>query len=433
MMRVAIISDLVRPNGAGVMALLAAEVLTAAGHETIVIGGAMNADLQSSLAQDHYAAEAFTHDERALDGSVTATDHQSFTRSFRRWLDSLLVEHRPDVLYVHNCGRVLSQLDLADLSQRVPVAHTMHDEWFFTDSHYTFRSPRSGQTVRTFEPGRSDSVIEHRFDHLFDLPTRVGAFAAIGPSRWITDRARRMFPTLRIEHIANAVDTSLFDLQDKAGARRALGLPLETPIVLFVGSTTQERKGFGDFVDAMHALQSTTDRMPLALVVGGTASVATGDARTLVDAGPIADLLDSPALNPLGSVGTYRQTVVVSGLDRDLMPAIYGAADVLVHPSIIDNLPTVPIEAGLCGTRCLASDVGGTAETIADVTDLFHSATSAQALGGLILRAIEDVAEETVDHRRTRRAAQLDRFGLGPHSDAVIALLEELGATGSDR
>lgn len=433
MMRVAIISDLVRPNGAGVMALLAADVVTAAGHEAVVVGGAMTADLQTALARDHYAAESFTHDERALDGSVTATDHRSFTRSFRRWLDSVLAEHRPDVLYVHNCGRVLSQLDLADLSRWVPVVHTMHDEWFFSDSHYTFRSSRGGQTVRTFEPGRSDSVIEHRFGHLFDLPSRIGTFAAIGPSQWITDRARRMFPTMRIEHIANAVDTSLFDLKDRSSARQTLGLPLHMPIVLFVGSTTQERKGFHALDAAMHQVQLSTDRAPLLLVVGGTASVATGDAREHVEAGPIADVVDAPISNPLGSLGTYRRTLVVSGLDRTLMPAVYGAADVLVHPSAIDNLPTVPIEAGLCGTRCLASDVGGTAETMADRTDLFHAATSPHELAKLIVQAIDDAADETVGHRQARRDAQLDRFGLVRHRDSVVALLEELVSTRSKR
>lgn len=432
-MRVAVISDLVRPNGAGVMALFAADLLTSAGHQTVMIGGAMAADLQVSLAQDHHAVASFTQDERALDGSVTATDHRSFKHSFRRWLDAELAEHRPDVLYVHNCGRVLSQLNLADLSRRVPVAHTMHDEWFFTDSHYTFRSPRTGQSVRTFEPGRSESVIEHSYDHLFDVPSRAGVLAAIGPSQWITNRAQRMFPTLRIERIANAVDTTLFELQDRVSARRTLGLPIDMPIVLFVGSTTQERKGFDIFDAALHQVEVSTGRVPLALVVGGTASVATGDAREHIGDGPIAELLDAPTSNPIGSLGTHLRSAVISGLDRRFMPAIYGAADVLVHPSIVDNLPTVPIEAGLCGTRCLASDVGGTVETIADTRDLFHARTSSTALAQLIIRALDDVATETEDDRHGRRNAQLDRFGVGPHRKEVVALLEELVATGSSR
>lgn len=432
-MRVAVLSDLVRPNGAGVMALLAADILTEAGHETVVLGGAMTADLEASLQNDHHAAATFTHDERALDGSVTATDHRSFTRSFRRWLQGMLTQYLPDVLYVHNCGRVLSQLDLADLSNQIPLVHTMHDELFFTDSHYSYQSPRTGLSVRTFEPGRSESVIEHRYDHLFDVPSRVGTFVAIGPSEWITDRARRVFPTLRIDHIVNAVDTSLFDLQNRSSARRLLGLPTDLPIVLFVGSPTQERKGFDIFDAAVQRVSAVSWQHPLALVAGGSGSVATGDGRELLGDGPLADLVDSPSSNPVGALGTHSRSVIISGLDRSLMPAMYGAADVLVHPSIIDNLPTVPIEAGLCGTRCLASDVGGTAETIADQRDLFPADISAPDLSMLIQRAIEDAAIETQMERQTRRSAQIERFDVERHRNVILALLEELVAAGAAR
>lgn len=426
-MRIAVMSDMIRPNGAGVMALLAADLLTGAGHEVVVLGGAIVADLERQLDNDHFAAAGFTNDERALDGSVTPTDHRAFVRSFSRWLDVRLAEHKPDVLYVHNCGRVLSQLDLADLSKRFPVAHTMHDEWFFTDAHYTFRSGPGSPTVRTYEPGRSESVLEHRYEHLFEVPRRVGAFVAIGPSQWLTERARRVYPTLDVVHLPNAVDTSLFDMQDRALARATLGLPADRPIVLFVGSPSQERKAFAAFEKAVRHATSTAGETPLRLIVGGSGSVVVGDI-SLSD-GPIMDRLTVPTASPMGRIGVTGDAVVVSGLDRSLMPALYGAADVLVHPSVIDNLPTVPIEAGLCGTRCLASDVGGTRETIADPVDLFDQQLSAADLGALIAQAIDDAATETVTDRQRRRGVQLERFGIDTHRSALLPLLENLHAT----
>lgn len=428
-MKVAIISDLIRPNGAGVMALLGAQLLQQHGHEVVVLAGSISAELERTLRLTHAGAAGFTQDERALDGSVTATDHQRLLRAFHAWLDAALDEHQPDVLSVHNCGRVLSQLELVKLSHRVPLAYTMHDEWFFTDAHYTYVS-RGGGTVRTYEPGRAESLIEHRYDHLFDVPSAAGVFAALGPSRWITERARRVFPTLDIHHVPNPVDSALFDLQDRAESRAALGLPSDMQIVLFVGSPTQDRKGLDRYEAAMRELDRT-DRPVLRLIAGGSGSVAVHGAAEMLAAGPLLDRVDAFTPNPVGALGLGGPGVVVAGLDRTLMPAVYGAADVLVHPSRIDNLPTVPIEAGLCGTRCLASDVGGTAETIVDASDLFPDDIEPGDLASRISGALADAASETLDDREHRRQVQIERFSETAHMSTLLPVLESLADRGS--
>lgn len=422
-MRIAVVSDMVRPNGAGVMALLAADILTGAGHHVRLISGAMDAHLERQLSSAHDGAFGFTHDERALDGSITESDHVAFLRAFRRWFDAQLDAWEPDVVYVHNCGRVLSQLDLADLSRRIPVVHTMHDEWFITDAHYTFRSSAEAPVVRTFEPGRSEAVLEHRYDHIFDVPERIGAFTAVAPSAWLADRARRVFPTLDVVQLENAVDTESFELQDRSAARALLGLPADRAIVLYVGSPTQERKGFQAFERAMRAVNLTAGQ-PVRVVAGGAASMVSDSFASEILPGPIADNLARPPRNPLGAIGVVGDALVLSGLDRSLMPALIGAADVLVHPSAIDNLPTVPIEAGLCGTRCLASDVGGTRETIADLADLFPLGISAGELGARIATAIDESKAETVAERQARRGIQLERFGIDRHRDRLLAVLD---------
>lgn len=424
-MRVAVVSDLLRPNGAGVMAIAGADLLADAGHEVLVLAGAVDAGLQRDLRARPLSVSAFTHDERSLDGSVTTSDHIAFLRAFRRWFEAQLDEWTPDLLHVHNCGRVLGQLDLADLSQRVPVVHTMHDEWFFTDAHYTFQTSREGPTVRTFEPGRAERFVDHRYDHVFDVPGRVGRFSAIAPSEWLAQRCRSVFPTIDVQHLPNGVDAAQFALQDRDSARTLLGLPTDRPLVLFVGSPTQERKGFATFERAMRSLDSSHGE-PVRLVAGGNASMVTDGLASSIRPGPIADNLAAPTPSPVGSLGLGGDALVVSGLERSLVPALYGAADVLVHPSIIDNLPTVPIEAGLCGTRCLASDVGGTGEVIADPGDLFSLDDPPEVLGERIARAIDDARGETIDDRRARRDRQTARFSIGDHRARLVALFDDL-------
>ena len=424
-MRFLVISDLVRPNGAGVMALLGADILTAAGHEVVIVAGAMDAALERALQKRHLAVASFTHDERSLDGSVTPSDHLAFLQAFRRWFDEQLSAWNADIAYVHNCGRILSQLDLADMSRRLPVVHTMHDEWFYTDAHYTYVPSPGAAVVRTFEPGRSEHVLEHRYDHLFDVPGRIGRFTAIAPSDWLADRARRVFPRLDVRHIPNAVDTALFDLQDRTSSRRTLGLPVDRDLVLFVGSPTQSRKGFDLFEQSMRTVP-TESSSPVRVVAGGSASMVSEPFASSVGPGPIADNLAIPANSPVGALGVDGDALVVSGLDRTLMPALYGAADVLVHPSIIDNLPTVPIEAGLCGTRCLASDVGGTRETIVDTDDLFDLHASVPSIGARIGAALDDAKNETIDDRQSRRDRQMSRFAIDTHRRQLLALFDEI-------
>jgi len=427
-MRVAVISDLIRPNGAGVMALLAADILTGAGHEVAVLAGAMQARLCSQIDMSHAKAGAFTHDERSLDGSVTPTDHVAFVSAAQRWLRSQIDEFNPDVFYVHNCGRILSQLDLADLSTEKPVLHTMHDEWFISDAHYTFR-PTSGEpAIRTFEPGRSESVLEHRYEHLFEIPGRAGNLTLVAPSEWLAERARAVFPTLTTEHLPNAVDTSLFELQDRESARARLGLPDDRAIALFVGNPTQPRKGFLAYEDALRHAVGPDGDSPLRLVIGGSASAAFGHARALLKPGPIVDHLNVDAASSVVRLDIGGDGIVLGGIDRALMPLLYGAADVMVHPSRIDNLPTVPIESALCGTRCFASDVGGTRETIADIADLFELDAESTELGNRLTDAFTAVADETVDDRTARRATAIDRHSIERHRTALLSLLERVSS-----
>ena len=427
-MRIAVVTDLLRENGAGVMALAAADLLDDAGHEVVLIGGAMQAALARSLDTKFLAAVSFTQDEATLGASVTESDHQSLLRAFRAWFDRQLDEYAIDLVYVHNCGRIFDQVDLADLSRRLPVMHTMHDELFFTDSHYTFRSP-TGETIRTYEPRNDSAVFAHQYAHLFDVANRAGNFLGIGPSRWLTDRAQRVFPNLEFTHIPNGVDPNIFAMQERSAARHTLGLPTERPIVLFVGNPTQVRKGFHIYEAALRTLQREDDTGPIRFVVGGNGTVATGGIESALHDGPIMNRLQHSTANPVKDLGLDGPAIVVADLDRALMPAVYGAADVLVHPSLIDNLPTVPIEAGLCGTRCLATNVGGTAETIADTNDLFEPDIEAEVLGQRIAEALDAAASESSGDRDSRRARQLERFSPDVHRLAILEALEQLMAS----
>src|SRR6202011_265504 len=48
----------------------------------------------------------------------------------------------------------------------------------------------------------------------------------------------------------------------------------------------------------------------------------------------------------------------------DVMPSVYAAADVFLHPSVEDNFPLMVLESLSCGTPVIAFDVGGVADSV---------------------------------------------------------------------
>jgi len=74
----------------------------------------------------------------------------------------------------------------------------------------------------------------------------------------------------------------------------------------------------------------------------------------------------------------------------------------------------------------LASNVGGTSETIADVDDLFASDISISDLASRIAAAVEESETETEADRLARRTTQLARFAKGTHQAATTRTLERL-------
>lgn len=141
----------------------------------------------------------------------------------------------------------------------------------------------------------------------------------------------------RLHVIANPLDTDFLCPGDKSVARRALGLPLDGPLALFVAyNVNDENKGFRRVVSAASALTS----LPLTLVAVGKNATAWKN-RAAVPVWPIEYVSD-----------------------RETMRNLYRACDVLVVASQTENLPNTIAEAMACGTPVVATAVGGIPEMV---------------------------------------------------------------------
>jgi glycosyltransferase involved in cell wall biosynthesis len=194
----------------------------------------------------------------------------------------------------------------------------------------------------------------------------------VTPSRWLLDRARRSV----LAHAAawsvaipNGVDLSVFAPGDRLLARRALGIPDDAYVLLFVahGGAANPYKDGATMEDAVRriAARQPTGRRLLLLAVGGDPTR------------PVADL--------------EHVTYVPYQSDQRALARYYRSADVYLHAAHADTFPTSVLEALACGTPVVATAVGGIPEQVRDgETGLLTPRGSPDAMASAAARLLQD-------------------------------------------
>jgi len=169
-------------------------------------------------------------------------------------------------------------------------------------------------------------------------------------SQEIQGRLREMAPTLgdspeKVAFTPNGVNTDLFTPRSQAACRAELGLEGDWPCLLWAGRLAPE-KGLNHLIQAMPAILAQTPRTRLILLGDGPLrGELAGQVRRL-------DLETSVEFRP--------------AMPRHKLNLWYGAADLVVLPSLREGRPNVVLEALACGRPVLASRVGGVGELIED-------------------------------------------------------------------
>jgi D-inositol-3-phosphate glycosyltransferase len=149
-------------------------------------------------------------------------------------------------------------------------------------------------------------------------------------------------PAGQLEIVAPGVDHAFFAPGERRGARQALDLPANAPVLLFVGRI-QPLKAPDVAARALAALRRDD---ALLLIVGG-ASGAEGD----TELHRLHDLIDQ--------LGVREQVRFVAPQPHHILSTYYRAADVVVVPSRSESFGLVALEASACGVPVVASAVGG--------------------------------------------------------------------------
>jgi glycosyltransferase involved in cell wall biosynthesis len=154
----------------------------------------------------------------------------------------------------------------------------------------------------------------------------------------------------QIRHLGNGIDVRRFDParltpETRRRTRAALGIPVEAPVVGFVGRLVAE-KGVPELLDAARLV---LDRFPEVrfLLVGGT------------------DLEKADRLTPdVADEKGVAAACVFTGVRQD-MPELYQAMDVFVLPSHREGFPRAPLEASAMKVPCVVTDVRGCRQAVA--------------------------------------------------------------------
>jgi D-inositol-3-phosphate glycosyltransferase len=153
----------------------------------------------------------------------------------------------------------------------------------------------------------------------------------------------------RVEIVPPGVDHAFFSPGDRRGARTALALDHDRPVLLFAGRI-QPLKGLDVAIGALRLLER---RDPLLVVVGGP-SGAEGAAH------------EAHCHRLVREAGLADRVIFRPPQPHHLLSSYYRAADVCVVPSRSESFGLVALEAAACGTPVVAAAVGGLLTLVED-------------------------------------------------------------------
>ncbi|HET9185497.1 MAG TPA: glycosyltransferase family 4 protein, partial [Solirubrobacterales bacterium] len=219
--------------------------------------------------------------------------------------------------------------------------------------------------------------------------------------------------------IHNAVDLDRFAAADPspAAARARLGLAAEGPVLAVVAQITPW-KGQDDAIRIAALLKRSHPRLRLLLV----GSAKFDSAATRYDNRAYLESLRRQV-----AAAGLQDTVLFLG-ERDDVPEVLRAADLLLAPSWEEPFGRSIVEAMATGTPVAATAVGGPPEILGD----------GEGAAGLLLpprqpqRWAEAIGELLAEPERLRRMgaaaseAAASRFGVERHAAAVLALYERV-------
>jgi len=247
---------------------------------------------------------------------------------------------------------------------RVDVLHIMANSgwsWhLFTVPAVWIAKFRNTPTVINYRGGEAEQFFARSFRWV--KPTLTASARIVVPSRFLQQVFKRYH--FDAEIVANIIDVERFAptaYRDRQAAAPHLLVPRNLELIY-------------DNATAIRAFKQVLKELP-------------GATLTVAGTGP-----EHASLLALAKELGIQNKVVFSGrVDAPHMPALYQAADVMLNPSRVDNMPNSILEALACGVPVVSTNVGGIRFLVEhEKTALLVPAEDHQAMAAAAIRVLRD-------------------------------------------
>ena len=258
---------------------------------------------------------------------------------------------KADVIHIHWINQGFLSLNglRKILDSGKPVVWTMHDIWPATGICHLAMDCRKYSSrcsnCRLLPNGGSDKDLSNKVwgkkKSIYDKYD----ISFVACSKWLASEASKsaLLTGHPVTSIPNPIDTRVYCPGDRNMAAKAVQLPLDKKIILFVSQRANNpNKGMDYLIEACNILINEHPEMQEDTVV----AVLGGHSEDVVDKIPFKAFA-------LGYVNDPRRIVDV-----------YRSVDLFVLPSLSENLPNTIMEAMACGVPSVGFKVGGIPEMI---------------------------------------------------------------------
>jgi len=249
----------------------------------------------------------------------------------------------PDIVHLHwITGGMMRVEEIAKINS--VIVWSLHDMWAFTGGcHYDkncglYRN-QCGNCIILGSDNEKD-LSRTVFKRKLKAYSKVASMTVVATSNWIGKCAKEstLLRGRDIVTIPNPINTNLFREMDKTLVKGIFGIPLNKKVILFsaMNSLSDPRKGFKELFRAINLLEIEN----VVFVVAGSSQ-------------------------PQELLNLKYPTFFIPPLrDEVSLPLLYNVADVMVVPSLQENLANSIIESLSCGVPVVSFNIGGNSDMI---------------------------------------------------------------------